>query len=85
MGKAGDTGDYWEAAEYDLVTYAHEMVVLLDEFIDSAPADCEDLWFLYDSKAAAQRIIDAYEPEGPPEEGYKDNVISFLRYRATKR
>ncbi len=86
MGKAdSDTGTYWEEAEYDLVTYALEMIELLNEFIEASSDDYEGLWLLYDSRAACQKIVDAYEPEGEPEAGFKDNVISFLKYRATKR
>lgn len=85
MGKQGDTGAYWANKEYELVSYALNMREILQEFIDCSPDDAEDLWFLYDTKAAIGKIIDAYEPEGEPEEGYKDNVISFARSKALKR
>ena len=85
MGKQGDTGTYWASREYDLVSHALCALEIIEEFIEASPSDCEGLWFLYDMKSNMQKIVDAYEPEGEPEKGYKDNVISFIRYRATKR
>ena len=86
MGKkVSDTGAYWHDKEEELVDHAAWLVFILDEFIEASAEDCEDLWFLYDSRAAAQRIVDAYEPPDEPEGGHKDNVISFTRSKALKR
>ena len=85
MAKAVDTGTYWQEKEYETVSHALCLIDLFDEFIEASADGREGLWFLYDCKANLRKIVDAYEPEGEPEGGFKDNVVSFLSYRATKR
>ena len=85
MGKVVDTGEYWEAREFELVSHALCQIDILNELIDASSSDHEDLWLLFDTRAAALKLIDYYEPEGEPEGGYKDNVISFRKRKAIKK